>query len=331
MLAYVFTANHRHLLRDEQVNYATDKPLFEPLVEIFNGLVNARARRGLVQDYIRREENLGVFRGALNINSHVQHNIGRENRIHCRFFEQTVDIPDNRLVKTTLHHLLQFGGWTSRTTQSLITNFHQFDSVTLQRFRPQTESIRHYHRLNEDYRPIHELCRLFLACSSVSERVGVFGFRGFLLDMNLLFEQFVEKAFQSALRRNRLLIEAQKERPLSQGSGTPSVIPDITVRRGGEVVIIADAKYKRDESGPQNSDIYQVIAYGTVLQCSHVYLLYPKTEIESERDIAVLNSPIVVKTRRVDISSPQAVEAAESLARDLIFRENIASVESVFC
>ena len=47
MLAYVFTDNHRRLFRDEQVKYATERLLFEPLVELFNELVNARARRGL--------------------------------------------------------------------------------------------------------------------------------------------------------------------------------------------------------------------------------------------------------------------------------------------
>jgi 5-methylcytosine-specific restriction enzyme subunit McrC len=324
MLAYVFTANHRHLLRDEQVKYATDRPLFEPLVELFNGLVKARARRGLVQDYIVRDENLGVFRGALNINAQVQHNLGRENRIHCRFFEQTVDIPDNRLVKTTLHHLLQFGGWTSRTTQSLIRNLHQFDSVTLQRFRPETAPSGQYHRLNEDYRPIHELCHLFLAYSSVSERVGTFGFRGFLLNMNLLFEQFVEKAFQSALKRSRLIVELQRARPLSLDTGAPDIKPDITVRRGTAVAVVVDAKYKRDEGGPRNPDIYQMIAYGTVLKCPDVFLLYPKTEIDSECDIAVLNCPIVVKTRRVDISSPQSVVNTESLAKRVLFGGNLA-------
>ncbi len=70
-----------------------------------------------------------------------------------------------------------------------------------------------------------------------------------------------------------------------------------------------------------------MIAYGTVLRCPHVYLLYPKTEVDSERDIAVLNSPIVVKTRRVDISSPQAVKEAEALARAVVFGENIADSE----
>jgi 5-methylcytosine-specific restriction enzyme subunit McrC len=327
MLAYVFTDNHRRLFRDEQVKYATERLLFEPLVELFNELVNARARRGLVQDYIRREENLGVFRGALNVNAHLQHNLGRENRIHCRFFEQTVDIPDNRLVKATLHHLLQFDGWTRRTAQSLVRNLHQFDAVTLERSRPETSPNGHYHRLNDDYRPIHELCRIFLTCSSISEGVGDFGFRGFLLDMNRLFEQFVEKTFKTALRRSRLVLQCQEPMPLSLSIGAPNIKPDIVVRRGAEVAVVVDAKYKRDEGAPQNHDIYQVIAYGTILQCPDVYLLYPKTEIDSERDIAVLNSPIVVKTRRVDISTPKAVWEAESLARAVIFGENIADVE----
>ncbi len=85
-----------------------------------------------MQDYLRRrDENLGSFREALNTNGHIQQNLGLDNRVHCRFFEQTVDVPDNRLVKSTLHRLLQFGGWTARTTQSLISNFHQFDAVTV--------------------------------------------------------------------------------------------------------------------------------------------------------------------------------------------------------
>jgi 5-methylcytosine-specific restriction enzyme subunit McrC len=259
----------------------------------------------------------------LNINAHLQHNLGQENRIHCRFFEQTVDIPDNRLVKTTLHHLLQFHGWTRRTEQSLVRNLHQFDAVTLERFRPETAPNGHYHRLNDDYRPIHELCRIFLACSSISEGVGVVGFRGFLLDMNLLFEQFVEKAFQTTLRRSGLAVQIQRATPLSLSFGAPNIKPDIAVWRGTEVAVVADAKYKRDEGGPQNSDIYQAIAYGTVLQCPDLYLLYPKTEIDSERDIAIVNSPIVVKTRRIDISSSQAVEDAESVAEAIVTEKQL--------
>ena len=120
-------------------------------------------------------------------------------------------------------------------------------------------------------------------------------------------------------------MQIQKEMPLSLSIGAPNIKPDITVRRGAEIAVVADAKYKRDEGGPQNSDIYQAIAYGTVLQCPDVYLLYPKTEIDSERDIAVLNSPIVVKTRRVDISSSQAIENAESVAEAIATEKQLVA------
>jgi 5-methylcytosine-specific restriction enzyme subunit McrC len=318
MLGYVFADEHRRLFEWEDVQYASERLLFEPLVERLNALVTARTKRGLVQDYIRREDNLSVFRGALNTKGHVQQNLGRENRVHCRFFEQTVDVPDNRYVKATLWHLVQFGGWTPRTMQSLIRNLHHLDAVTLEPLRPQSLPNRHYHRLNDDYRPIHELCRLFAECSSVSEHFGSIRFNGFLLDMNRLFEQFVQRAFENVSRQSKQRIAVQEAHPLSLISGAPKIKPDVTVWSGDIVAAIADAKYKRDFAVPQNSDIYQVITYGTVLECPEVYLLYPRTEIDAERDFPVLNSPIVVKTRRVDIASPDAVTIAEALARSIL-------------
>lgn len=318
MLAYVFTEGHRRVLHEEDVHYEPDALMFEPLVELFNVLVSARVRRGLVQDYMRREENLGSFRGALNVTQHIQQNLARDNRIHCRFFEQTVDVPDNRLIKRALHHLVQFGGWTQKTMHGLIANFHHFDPVTLDLATQTRSTTTHYHRLNDDYRPIHQLCRMFLASSTISERVGALGFRGFLLDMNQLFENFVQKAFENVSRRGALSAETQRPRPMSFNLVAPDIKPDITIRRQGKVEVVADAKYKKDEGGPRNPDIYQVIAYGTVLQCPEVFLLYPQTEIDSEHDFPIINSSIIVKTRRVDISSCDGVERTEALAHDII-------------
>jgi 5-methylcytosine-specific restriction endonuclease McrBC regulatory subunit McrC len=79
-----------------------------------------------------------------------------------------------------------------------------------------------------------------------------------------------------------------------------------------------------------NSDIYQVIAYGTVLQCADVFLLYPQTELDSEHDIDIINSPIVVKTRRIDISSSDCVENAEAVAENIVFecQQNPANIRT---
>lgn len=315
MLGYVFTDNHRKHFEWPDVQYAPENLLFEPLVERFCALVTARTKRGLLQDYIRREDNLGMFRGAFNVSAHVQQNLGHENRVSCRFFEHTVDVSDNRLVKAALWHLLQFGGWTPRTTQSLIRNLHHFDGVSLEPLRLHALPNRHYHRLNDDYREIHKLCRLFAECSSISEHFGSVRFNGFILDMNRLYEQFVQTAFLEVSGE----VKVQQECPLSFGNGAPKIQPDVTVWSGGRVVAIADAKYKQDYSTPQNADLYQVITYGTVLGCREVYLLYPKMEIDAERDFPVLpDGQIVVKTRQVDISSPHAIENIEQLARSLL-------------
>ncbi len=109
-MAYAFLRWHEQILRPEEVQYDTDSFLFEPLVRLFNDLVAARTRRGLVQDYVRHEENLSLIRGKLLFREHIQRNVGYPNRAYCRFFENTVDIPDNQIIRRTLKLLLSNGG-----------------------------------------------------------------------------------------------------------------------------------------------------------------------------------------------------------------------------
>jgi 5-methylcytosine-specific restriction endonuclease McrBC regulatory subunit McrC len=153
---------------------------------------------------------------------------------------------------------------------------------------------------------------------SFSEHVGSFAFRGFLLDMNLLFEEFVQKAFEKTLSRGAMRPDIQRPRKLSFNTVAPLMRPDVVVRERNAVVVIADAKYKRDEGGPRNPDIYQVITYGTVLQCDRVFLVYPATEVANEHDFPIINSPIVVKTRRVDISAADCVSDVEAVVWEIV-------------
>src|SRR5436190_3826036 len=125
MLAYVFLRWHEQLLRPEEVQYETNFFLFEPLVRVFNELVTARARKGLVQDYVRHEENLTLVRGRLLFREQIQQNTGYPNRAICRFFENTMAIPDTQVIRRTLRFLLSNGTWTERTEHGLIANFHQ--------------------------------------------------------------------------------------------------------------------------------------------------------------------------------------------------------------
>lgn len=328
MLAYAFLRWHEQMLRPEEVDFETDSFLFEPLVRLFSDLVAARARRGLVHDYVRHEEDRSLIRGKLLLREHIHRNVGYPNRAYCRFFENTVDIPDNQIIRRTLKLLLSNGGWSSGTEHGLIANCHQFETVSDVDLRSVRLDAHHYHRLNEDYEPIHRLCALFLATSSISEAVGKLPFSGFLLDMNKLFEKFVEQAFVTVGTKLGIEIWPQKQESLAD-SPFVRIYPDIVAARAGTAVAIVDAKYKRDAFGPQNSDMFQVIAYGTALRCSDTFLFYPETELAMERTILVRNSPIVVNTRRVAISGEDCIKSAEDSVRAVLDRAALLTQEHI--
>jgi 5-methylcytosine-specific restriction endonuclease McrBC regulatory subunit McrC len=198
-------------------------------------------------------------------------------------------------------------------------NLHQFQDVSLRLPDRHAFDQRHYHRLNDDYRLLHGFCRLFLENSTISERVGGVAFKGFLLDMNKLYEDFVTQAFLTAAQGSDLFVKPQDADTLSVYPSLPVRIkPDITVRSGEGVVAVVDAKYKRTEGMFENHDFYQMVAYGTALACSETYLVYPSTEWTDDRPVAVKNSPITIYIRRFDLSDPRCVDLAEAVARDVL-------------
>jgi 5-methylcytosine-specific restriction enzyme subunit McrC len=316
MLAYVYLRERPEPFLDPDVHYASDQLLFEPLVDLFNALVAKRARRGLYQSYIDHHDNLSLFRGKLWTAKHLQLNLARPDRIFCHYSQQTHDIEDNQIVKWALHVLLTQAPWSASTIQSLHANFHQFEAVSLVRPERSAFRNRHYHRLNDDYQLLHRLCQLFIDKRSISERPGGVAFRGFLLDMNELFEQFVSSAFEIIGERMRILVVSQASAYLSLYP--VRVRPDVTIRFGHQVIAIVDAKYKRGFDVYNNPDIYQMLAYATALNCPSTFLVFPTSECERDGPVEIINSPVKIEIRRIDISDKGCISAAEDLARSVL-------------
>jgi 5-methylcytosine-specific restriction enzyme subunit McrC len=321
MLAYIYAPEHPDPFRDADVLYASDQLLFEPLVDLFNALVAKRVRRGLYQSYLEHQDNLSVFKGRLSVQHHLNLNLARPDHAFCRYSQRTHDIEDNQIIKWTLRVLLSVFPWSTKTIQSLRANFHQFEAVSLIRPARSAFRDRHYHRLNEDYRLLHDLCWLFLEKKSISERAGAIGFRGFLLDMNELFEQFISTAFQVAGQKTRLAVVSQASAYLSLYP--VRIRPDITIRAGNIVVVIVDAKYKRRFDVYDNPDVYQMLAYATALKCPRTLLVFPTSECDRDGPVEILNSPVTVEIRRIDISDKQCVLAAEELAAEVLRQTSV--------
>jgi 5-methylcytosine-specific restriction enzyme subunit McrC len=323
MLAYVYDFGDGDFFKDEDVHYSKDHLLFEPFVSLFADLTERRIRRGLFQDYIRREENLAVLKGRLLFNPHLRDNyLRRPERAFCAYYENTCDIEDNQIIRWTISRIptALFSGPVARR---LVANFHQMDPVSLLEPASNVFGRRHYHRLNDDYRRLHNLCRLLLDGCSFSEQVGDVRFRGFLIDMNVLFEKFVTNAFIKMGRKlpgMPLTIGSQDSTLLSQPGSIYrlKIKPDITVRAAEKLASIVDAKYKKAAGAYENHDFYQVISYATGLACPRTHLIYPATEQERDETIGIRETNITVGVHRIDLEDPNCVENAERVAESVL-------------
>src|SRR5690606_16154773 len=109
-----------------------------------------------------------------------------------------------------------------------------------------------YDRMNERYRTAHVLSWLVLDGLGVSDLLapGERDSFAFLLDMNVLFERFVEVVLAAALGPTWRIRRQPRDRSILRDvvARAPygSVIPDLLVERPTDGVRVAvDAKYKR--------------------------------------------------------------------------------------
>ncbi len=181
------------------------------------------------------------MRGRILIGEDLRRNAVMRHRTYCQFSEFTWDVPENRVIRQTVFAMSRLvqGDPLQRRLAMLDRTLGEIDPAPLPL---STFDTFHYHRLNDDYRPIHRLCRLLLEGSSVSETAGETGFRAFLLDMNVLYEQFLSVALAEAMPPG-LLLASQRVSHLDQQRWI-EIRPDLTLLRAGMPVLIADAKYK---------------------------------------------------------------------------------------
>ncbi len=303
---------------EEAAEFAELDELLEFVAAAFADLTEERIARGLYRAYVEREENLAAVRGRIAVAADLRHNLVLRHRTFCRFAEFTEDVPENRVVRQVAHLLAR---WVRRPALRL--RLWRIDQVlgSVAPAQLPAEAIDRfvYGRLNEGYRPLHRLCALVLRWSSFAEGSGPFAFRAFLLDMNRLFEAFVTQILRDHARPP-VSVDDQVRLHLGQGRRV-DIRPDIVVRVGSVPLLVADCKYKRVEpDGFKQHDVYQMLAYCTALGLDHGLLVYPKHAVPVDDEIAVVNSPVRIRQRSLDLSGslPELKAACRALADELL-------------
>ena len=94
------------------------------------------------------------------------------------------------------------------------------DNVSPEEFPPNAVPEVRFDRLNEHYREVVALSRLVLRHGSFESRRGQVRASGFLMDMNVVFQEFVTVALREALRRLRPRVPRKRPWAVSTSTST---------------------------------------------------------------------------------------------------------------
>ena len=264
--------------------------VFEFVVQHSADLTEDRIRHGLYRSYLERQDNLSRLRGRIVFSRDVPLNFAQRHHVYCEFSELSWDVPENQVVRQVA---AQFSNWPFR--RQLLSQLTDIDAVMAD-VSPTSHTTGvldqiSYNRLNEDYRPLHNLCRILMEYTSLHEEEGMIEFPAFLIDMNKLFEIFVTKLLAQELGPP-VTVRGQRTTHLGYGDKV-RMVPDVTIDRNGKREGILDTKYKKLGSEEfRNSDIYQVLAYCVAQHCPRGLLVYPLHLTEIDDRVEVCNSPI---------------------------------------
>jgi len=247
--------------------------IFDRLALILARKVLDRVRRGLYRSYLGCEDDLPYLRGRVDVPAHMRE--PSRVTLPCCFEDHTSDLEDNQILLWTLSRVLECGVCTERSLPYVRQARRALRSFTRTTpFSAKSCVDRLYNRLNEDYGPMHALCRFFLEHTGPTHRAGDRRMLPILVDMDRLFELFVFEWLRANLSAG-LSVRPQESVSFAMGQRV-TVRIDITISDDatGKTCFVLDTKYKAPER-PAAPDIEAVVAYAVAKECREAVLIYP--------------------------------------------------------
>lgn len=231
--------------------------------------------RGLLHGYRPAEEALPAVRGRIRFDAQARRRFGLAPPVEVRYDDFTADITANRLVKAAVTRLGRTRIHLRRTRDDLRWMAGVLTDVTHVEYRPAEVPMVTFDRLNRHYRGVVALARLVLQWSAFEADRGNVRARGFLVNMNSLFEKFVVRALREEL--------GVGDQVLRSGAGGGSTLdeaqqiklkPDLSYWRHGVCTFVGDVKYKSITDRAREADLYQLLAYVTAFHVPVGLLIY---------------------------------------------------------
>ena len=303
---------------------ATRLTLWEVFVGAFLDTLTPLIQQGIQRAYVTVEQNERFWKGKLQVNRQQRENAYHAERLAVSYESLTINVPANRILKTTLLQLNQ--QTRSGTNQRRLEQYLAvFDDVPVTESVPDDlNAVRRTSRLFARYEPALRWAKALLTGCGYGLKPGHMESLSLLFPMERVFEEYVAHG----IRRywpdaGNVSIQESSAHLVDEHVGTPKfkLRPDILIRYDAHTLVL-DTKWKqvngRDKSGNygiEQADLYQLYAYGKKYAADDLFLVYPANDTFRE-PLAVFGYDATTRLHVVpfEVTNPLADEV-EKLAR----------------
>ncbi len=272
MLEYAYKVGE--FLPRDMAQVQTLEELFERLALVFARRVLDRARKGLYRAYVAEDDRMSYVRGRIDLRHTVE--APWDPQVHCHYEDHTADVEENRILSWTLFRLPRTGLIKEHSRSTVMQAYRQVRPFAS--LEPVTSAQclgRTYHRLNQDYQPLHALCHFFLESIGPDLNSGKRHMLPFLINMAQLYETFVAEWLQ---RQGIVGMTVHPQEPVMWDPlGKRQARVDLVLRDAAtsRPVCVLDTKYKAQDSAADD-DIHQIVFYAQAIDCHEAVLIYPQ-------------------------------------------------------
>ena len=258
----------------------------------YSDAIQSALREEAIHVYERREERAPFLRGRFAVERQMRSILDRPHRIEC-------DV-DYRETNNHFNHLLH---WAADRFSSLVLDSQvrrQVDRVKQELpavSGPPRVPMHLPLRAPAQYRHFDEpldIASILARGYAHGDQRGAFAGYGFVLNMEKLFEDFVEASLRRSQSDLSLELRPQDVRLYAKSIGKVRSYytrPDNALYKSGLPALLVDAKYKTLGEGdvelvlkkPNNADVYQLFASMVAHGCTRGLLVYP--QILSDEDL----------------------------------------------
>lgn len=290
---------------------------YEILIHLYASTLLNEIRNNLHHEYVSSDQNLPYMRGKLLFNEHLRVNGITQDKFYIHTDDFTPDTQLNQIFAYVSQCLLKSS--THRENKRLLGELVlMLDEVTLShKYLHDATSIQ-LSRLNKRFAPALELAKLFLSGQSLMLSHDSFTTTTFLIDMNVLFEDFIATILKKATDSETIVYtQGPKQYFVSGQTGSEDdrplfmMKPDISIAKRQapkQLTCIIDTKYKllteaERKMGVSQPDLYQMYAYAGKYKTKNITLLYPLRPDQAPIDRALhIDADCTVRIATVDLT-----------------------------